>query len=248
MSDAAIPSDLTVVLVHGAFADSAGWNGVIERLQQRGVNVGAPPNPLRGLRIDSEYIASYFAQVPGPVIAVGHSYGGAVITNAASKADNVRGLVIVAGFAPDEGETLSQIEEGSTDSVLNEALVPYQYPADGGTEVELIVNPARFHDAFASDVTPELAAVLAAGQRPVSRLAFDEPTQSPAWRQLPTWAVIATGDKAAGADVVRRMAERAEADVTEVEGSHVIMVSNPDIVTEVVLKAAAAVSSQPVDA
>src|SRR5918992_1649062 len=117
----------TVVLVHGAFADASGWNGVIERLQARGVNVTAPPNPLRGIAIDSAYIETVLEETPGPVIAVGHSYGGAVITNAAAQADNVVGLVYVAAFAPDEGETLVEVETGSKDSVLNDALVPHHY-------------------------------------------------------------------------------------------------------------------------
>ena len=120
----------TVVLVHGGFADVSSWNGVIERLQAEGVQVTAPANPLRGVSIDSAYIASFLDQTPGPVIAVGHSYGGAVISNAATNADNVVGLVYVAAFAPDEGETLAGIESDSKDSVLNTALMQLQYPRD----------------------------------------------------------------------------------------------------------------------
>src|SRR5215216_4901411 len=137
---------LTVVLVHGAFADASGWNGVIERLQAEGVQVTAPPNPLRGISIDSAYIASFLEQIPGPVLAVGHSYGGAVITNAAPKANNVVGLVYVAAFAPDEGETLGGIEADSKDSVLNTALLQLQYPTgqDSETAVEFAIDPAKF--------------------------------------------------------------------------------------------------------
>jgi pimeloyl-ACP methyl ester carboxylesterase len=236
---------LTIALVHGAFADAAGWNGVIERLLARGSQVTAPANPLRGISEDSAYIASVFEQIPGPVLAVGHSYGGAVITNAASIAKNVIGLVVVAGFLPDEGEALQDVEKGSKDSVLNSALLPLTYPIgrNGETEVELAINPARFHDAFAADLSVEQAAILAAGQRPVSQLAFSEPTTAPAWKNLPTWSVVATGDKAAGSDVVRSMAKRAGATITEVEGSHVIMVSNPQAVTDVILAAVEAVSA-----
>jgi pimeloyl-ACP methyl ester carboxylesterase len=232
-------NDLTIVLVHGAFADAAGWNGVIERLQQRGFKVAAPPNPLRGVSYDAAYIASYFNQIPGPVLAVGHSYGGAVITNASSWAKNVVGLVVVAGFMPDEGETLQQIEQGSKDSVLNSALFPLTYPIseNGGTEVELAISSAHFHAAFAADVSLELAATLAAGQRPISQLAFSQPTTNPAWKTLPSWAVIPTGDKAAGTDVLRFMAKRAGATITETKGSHVIMISQPDMVTDVILTA-----------
>src|SRR5213596_2212849 len=119
---------LTVVLVHGAFADASSWTGVIERLQASGVQVTAPANPLRGLSSDSAYIASVFDQIPGPVMAVGHSYAGVVITNAATSASNVVGLVYVAAFAPDEGERLGDVESTSKDSVLSAALVPLQYP------------------------------------------------------------------------------------------------------------------------
>src|SRR5918911_4214019 len=124
----------TVVLVHGAFADASGWNGVIERLQADGVQVTAPPNPLRGISIDSAYIASLLNQIPGPVLAVGHSYGGVVISNAASMAKNVVGLVYVAAFAPDEGERLGEATGASKDSILNAALVPRRYPTGTGAE------------------------------------------------------------------------------------------------------------------
>src|SRR5205823_14345302 len=140
---------LTVVLVHGAFADASSWTGVIERLQKERVQVTALANPLRGISIDSTYIASLLNQIPGPVLAVGHSYGGAVITNAATNARNVVGLVYVAAFAPEEGETLGAAEANSKDSVLNSALVPRQYPtADGGSATEFYIDPAKARDAF----------------------------------------------------------------------------------------------------
>ena len=232
----------TVVLVHGAFADGSSWNGVIERLQAEGVRVTAPANPLRGISHDSAYISSLLDQIPGPVIAVGHSYGGAVITNAATNTDNVVGLVYVAAFAPDEGERLGEIEGGSKDSVLNAALMPLQYPTGQGEEtaVEFAIDPDKFHDAFAADLPSEQSAVMAAIQRPVTESAFSEPNGEPAWKMLPSWAVVATGDKAAGADVVRSMAERAGATITEAEGSHVIMVSQPQVVVEAILTALSA--------
>jgi pimeloyl-ACP methyl ester carboxylesterase len=234
---------LTVVLVHGAFADASSWSGVIERLQAAGLQVTAPVNPLRGISIDSAYIASFLKQLRGPVLAVGHSYGGAVISNAATDAPNVVGLVFVAAFAPDEGERLGDVEGGSKDSVLMSALVPLQYPTGHGPEtaVEFAIDPAKFHDAFAADLPPAQTAVMAATQRPVAELAFSEPSGRPAWRSSPAWAVVATGDKAAGTDVVRSMAERAGATITEAEGSHVIMVSQPGTVAEVIMTAAAAV-------
>jgi pimeloyl-ACP methyl ester carboxylesterase len=233
----------TVVLVHGAFADGSSWNGVVELLQAEGVQVTAPANPLRGISIDSTYISSLIEQIPGPVIAVGHSYGGAVITNAATNANNVVGLVYVAAFAPDEGERLGEIESDSKDSVLSTAQVPLQYPTGEGNEtaVEFAIDPEKLHDVFAADLPEKQSAVMAATQRPVSELAFSEPNGEAAWKKLPSWAVIATGDKAAGTDVVRSMAERAGATITEAEGSHVIMVSKPQVVADVILTAVAAV-------
>ena len=179
-----------------------------------------------------------------PVLAVGHSYAGAVISNAATKASNVVGLVYVAAFAPDEGERLGDVESGSRDSVLSAALVPLRYPTGHGAEtaMEFAVNPARFHEAFAADLPARQAALMAATQRPVAELAFSEPNGVPAWKTLPSWAVVATADKAAGSDVIRSMASRAGATITEVEGSHVIMLSQPQIVTDVILAAVAAVS------
>jgi pimeloyl-ACP methyl ester carboxylesterase len=234
----------TVALVHGAFADASCWNGVVERLQADGVQVTAPPNPLRGISIDSAYIASYLNQIPGPVLAVGHSYGGAVITNAATNAKNVIGLVYVAGFAPDEGETLADIESNTRDSVLLQALMPLQYPTGQGSEtaVEFAIKPEDIHDAFAADLPTEQTALMAATQRPIAELAFSEPTGEPAWKKLPSWAVVATGDKTIGTDVERSMAERAGATITEVEVSHVIMISKPHVVTDVILTALAEVS------
>jgi pimeloyl-ACP methyl ester carboxylesterase len=241
VSDAAPNNDsqLTIVLVHGAFADASCWNGVIERLQAAGMQVAAPPNPLRGIAHDAAYIRSFIEQIPGPVLAVGHSYGGAVITNAVSD-DNVVGLVYVAAFAPDEGETLGQIEGNSRDSVLLSALVPLQYPNNGDTATEFAIDPAKYHDAFAADLPPEQTVVMAATQRPIAEVTFAEPSGPPAWRSRPSWAVIATGDTVIGTDVLRTMAERAGATVTEAEGSHVIMISRPEIVADVILTAAAA--------
>jgi pimeloyl-ACP methyl ester carboxylesterase len=165
----------TVVLVHGAFADASSWNGVIERLQAKGVQVTAPANPLRGISIDSAYIAGVLEETPGPIVAVGHSYGGAVITNAARQAKNVVGLVYVAAFATEEGERLADVEAASKDSVLNSALVPLHYPAANGGEpaVEFAIDPEKFHDAFAADLPTEETTVMAATQRPYVR-AWDE--------------------------------------------------------------------------
>ena len=217
---------------------------MIERLQAKGVPVTAPANPLRGIAADSAYIAPVFKQIEGPVVAVGHSYGGAVITNAATDADNVVGLVYVAAFAPDEGETFGEAEAASKDSVLNTAPVPRQYPTgDGGSATEFSIEPAKVHDAFAGDLSEREAALIGAIQRPVAELAFSDPSGQPAWKSRPSWAVVATGDRAAGTDVVRSMANRAGATITDIDGSHVIMISQPQAVTDVILEAVAATQS-----
>ena len=229
----------TVVLVHGAFADASSWNGVVERLLVAGVPVVGVSNPLRGIAFDSAYVASAISQIPGPVLAVGHSYGGAIITNACAGLPNVVGLVFVAAFAPEEGETLLQIEGNSRDSVLNTALVELRYPTGQGSEtaVEFAISAEKFHEAFAADVPEGQAAVMQATQRPAAQACFAEPTTAVAWKTLPSWAVVATGDYAAGSDVVRSMAQRAGAITVEPEGSHVIMVSQPQVVVDQILAA-----------
>jgi pimeloyl-ACP methyl ester carboxylesterase len=230
----------TVVLVHGAFADSSSWSGVIERLQAADVPVIAPANPLRGVTTDSEYLANVLHEVQGPIVLVGHSYGGAVISNAAAQAPNVVGLVFVAAFAPDEGETLGEATPTSKDAILGSALVQHAY---NGT-VEFSVDPAEFQAAFAADLPAEQAAVMAATQRPVAAAGFSDASAAAAWKQLPSWAVVGTADKAAGADLTRSMAERAGAKITEVDASHVVMVSQPQAVADVILDAVAATGQE----
>ena len=234
----------TIVLVHGAFADGSSWNGVIPRLQQQGYTVVAPANPLRGVTADSAYLTNLLREIDGPVLLAGHSYGGAVISNAAASAPNVVGLVFVAAFAPDEGERLGEVTPSSKDSILNSALVQYTYPSGpaGETAVEFGINPALLREAFAADLPEEQTALMAATQRPIAAAAFSDASGPAAWKKLPSWAVVATGDKAAGADLVRSMAQRAGADITEVEGSHVIMISQPQAVTDHILTAARAVA------
>ena len=234
----------TIVLVHGAFADGSSWAGVIQRLQQQGYTVVAPANPLRGVLADSAYLASLLGQINGPVLLAGHSYGGAVISNAAASAPNVVGLVFVAAFAPDEGERLGEVTPSSKDSILNPALVQYSYPSGpaGETAVEFGINPALVRETFAADLPEEQAALIAATQRPIAAAAFSDASGPAAWKKLPSWAVVATGDKAAGADLVRSMAQRAGADIVEVEGSHVIMISQPQAVADHILAAARAVA------
>jgi pimeloyl-ACP methyl ester carboxylesterase len=230
----------TVVLVHGAFADAGSWAAVTGRLVSAGVPVMAVVNPLRGIKHDAAYVASVISQIPGPVLAVGHSYGGAVITNAVLQTSNTVGLVYVAAFAPDEGEILADITARSHDSVLGTATLEKQFPVGEGpqTAVELIIDPARFREVFTADLPQLDSDVLGLSQRPIAASAFGDKTGHPAWKDLPSWAAVGTADKAAGADVVRSMAQRAGAKITEIEGgSHVVMISQPDAVTEVILTA-----------
>jgi pimeloyl-ACP methyl ester carboxylesterase len=243
MSETSKSQTPTVVLVHGAFADASSWNGVIMKLEAAGLSVTAPANPLRGITADSAYIAAVLEQIDGPVLLVAHSYGGSVITNAATNAKNVVGLVYVAGYSPIEGETLGASAATSKDSVLGTALLSRQYPgANGASATEFSINPANVRDAFAGDLSDEQVALIAATQRPLAELAFSEPSGPPAWKDRPSWAVVATHDRAAGADLTRAQAERAGAKITEVEGSHLVMVSQAQAVAEVILEAASSVA------
>ncbi len=234
----------TVVLVHGAFADAASWAPVTQRLVEAGVPARAIVNPLRGVSSDAAYVASAINQIDGHVLAVGHSYGGMIITNAVPQTTNVVGLVYVAAFAPDKGETLAGIVGRSSDSVLTTAVLESQFPTgqNGDTATELIIDPAKFRDVFTADLPQLESDVYGLSQRPIAAGALVEETMHVAWKDLPTWAAVGTGDKAAGADVVRSMAERAGATITEIDGSHVIMISQPDAVTEVILTALTAVT------
>jgi pimeloyl-ACP methyl ester carboxylesterase len=235
----------TVVLVHGAFADASSWAGVTQRLQAVRVPVQAIVNPLRGVSADSAYVSSVLDQIPGPVLAVGHSYGGVVITNAATRARNVVGLVYVAGFAPDEGETAAEIVGSSKDSILLTAVQETQYPTGSGSETasEYSIDPAKFHEVFTADLSQEESDVLAVSQRPSAAATLGEKTGPPAWKNLPSWAVVGTADKAIGTDAVRSMAQRAGANISEIDGSHVVMISQPGPVTDVILTALRAVTN-----
>lgn len=235
----------TIVLVHGAFADGSSWDGVIERLQREGYRVEAPAIALRVVGVDSAYLASVVKQIDGPVLLVGHSYGGALISNAATKVDNVIGLVFVAAFAPDTDEVLGDVAAESKDSILMTAQVKRTNPKgkDGETAPEFLIDPAKLREVFAADIPEERTAVMAATQRPVAAAAFTDRSGPPAWKTLPSWAVVATADKAAGTDLVQSMARRAGAEITEIESSHVVMISQPQAVTEVIVKAAEALAA-----
>jgi len=166
----------TIVLVHGAFADGSSWDGVIERFQRQGYTVEAPGIALRGVGADSAYLESVVKQIDGPVLLVGHSYGGALISNAATKVDNVIGLVFVAAFAPDTNEILGDVAAESKDSILMTAQVQRTYPTgkDGETAPEFLIDPAKLREVFAADIPEERTAVMAATQRPVAAAAFTD--------------------------------------------------------------------------
>jgi pimeloyl-ACP methyl ester carboxylesterase len=229
----------TVVLVHGSFADASSWAGVIGILQAEGIATMAPANPLRSVSGDAAYIASVVNQVPGPVLLVGHSYGGVVITNAAPQTDNVVGLVYVAAFLPDEGESVLGLADQATDSLLGPALRPAEFPAgpDGEIGHELYIDQAAFHEVFCADLPAEQAAAMAVSQRPSAEATFGEPSGPAGWKTLPSWAIVATADHAIGATGERFMAERAGAITIEVDASHVVMTSQPQAVADLIMSA-----------
>ncbi|MFD8133251.1 alpha/beta fold hydrolase [Streptomyces mirabilis] len=234
----------TIVLVHGGFADASGWNGVIERLQHDGYKTIAPANPLRGIPTDATYIASVLESIEGPIVLVGHSYGGAVITNAAAGNPNVKALVYVAAFAPDKGEQLGVLLNKYPGSLIGSSVqgVPYPNP-DGTTGTDLYLQADKFRAAFAADLPVSTTRLMQATQRPFSASSLTDVTQAAAWRTIPSWAIVATEDKAIPPDLERWFYERAKSHVIEVEGaSHVPMISHP-ITTAKQIEAAARATS-----
>ncbi|MFE9573712.1 alpha/beta fold hydrolase [Streptomyces sp. NPDC006692] len=233
----------TVVLVHGAFADAASWSGVIAELQSHGIPVIAPPNPLRGLASDAAYVASVAAQIDGPVVLVGHSYGGALIT-VAGTAENVVGLVYVAAYVLEEGESLGELQSRFPDSPLVSNLKQWTYPVDGADPaVEVTITPDAFPDVFAADVPADVTKVLAVAQRPLAAAAFEETAAAAAWKTKPSWALVAGADHAINPEVERFGAQRAGATIVEIEGaSHAVAVSQPKQVAALILDAVRATS------
>jgi pimeloyl-ACP methyl ester carboxylesterase len=221
----------TVVLVHGAWADSSSWNPVIERLRRDGYPVRAIADPLQGLTSDTAYVSSYLATIDGPKVLVGHSYGGAVITNAATSVPDVKSLVYIAAFIPAKGETIGELAAKSTPAL---PLISTQVP--GGTEV--IIDPAQFRTAFAGDLDQTTATDLAITQRPANTRAVTDPSVEEGFRTIPSWALITRQDHAINPDVQRFMTTRAHAHTTEVDASHAVMLSRPDAVTKIIEQAA----------
>jgi pimeloyl-ACP methyl ester carboxylesterase len=233
----------TVILAHGAFGDASSWRSVYEHLDSDEYNVLAAAIPLRGVASDVSYLGAVIDQLDGPVVLVAHSYSGCLIT-AAGASDKVAGLVYVAGFVPDEGESIADLQARYPSLAMGDFLQPRPFP-DGG--VELSVDPQRFHDIFCADVPDADAAFMAHAQRPLLATAFEEPATAAAWRTKPSWAVFGTGDQPIAPQLHRFSYERAGSKVTEVEGaSHFVMLSKPDVVAGVIREAVMACAANPV--
>jgi len=232
------PAKPTVVLVHGAFADSSSWNGVARILQKDGYRVIAAANPLRSVSGDAASVSSIVDSVEGGVVLVGHSYGGQVITTAANGHDNVRSLVYVAAFAPDAGESAGDLAGKFPGGTLGQALAPPVKLANG--VVDLYIDQAKFRQQFAHDVPAAAAALMAVGQRPITNAALEEKSGDPAWKKLPSWFIYGDGDRNIPAKALSFMSERAGSRHTVVVkgASHVVMVSNPGKVAALIEEAA----------
>ncbi len=222
----------SIVLVHGAFSDGSSWKKVIPILEDEGFTVTAVQNPLKSLAEDVATTRRVIEAQKGNVVLVGHSYGGAVITEAAAGSDKVKALVYVAAFAPDAGETLGGLIEKFPPSALGAALAP-------DSASFLYIDRAKFREVFAGDVPEEEASVMAATQKPIAAGAFSEPVTSAAWKSIPSWYVVSTLDHAVNPDLERFMAKRIRAEITEVKASHVPFISQPEEISRVIKAAAA---------
>ena len=235
----------TIVLEHGAWADSGSWNGVVQRLQHDGYKVYAPPDPLQGLAYDTATLKDFLGTIPGPIVLVGHSYGGMVITNAATGNKNVKALVYDDAFIPAKGDTagsLSGARPGSCLAVANPATVFNLVPFPGAPRgvVDAYVKPSVFPSCFANGLPASEAAVLAATQRPLATSVLTDKSGVPAWKTIPSWAIVGTDDHVIPPAEQLFMAKRAGAHITEVHAPHLSMISNPGVVTETIIAAAQA--------
>lgn len=230
----------TIVLVHGDWADASSWNAVIAPLQDRGFTVVAPPNTLRGPSQDAPYLASYLQTIPGPIVLAAHSYGGFVITNAATGNPNVKALVYIDSFAPDVNETALDLV-GPTDSCVNDDGAFRAVPIEGGLDLYLNweADPpyAGFRECFANGVDEQTARLLAAGQRPASAAQFSDPSGVPAWETIPSWALLGTRDHVIPPALQAEMYERADARITRVRAGHLTPITRPGAVVRVILSA-----------
>ncbi|MEV0254037.1 alpha/beta hydrolase [Streptomyces sp. NPDC050732] len=230
----------TIVLEHGAFADAASWDGVVARLQRAGYPVVSAANPLRGPANDAAYLRSVLDHIDGPVVLVGHSYGGTVISQAAAGLeDKVKALVYIAAFLPDTGESSIGLTNKFPGSTLGEAIesVNYSLP-DGGRGADVYIKPEKFRSQFAADVPADKARLMAAGQRPVAAAALEGKSTEAAWKTIPSWSLVTTGDRNIPVAAQRYMSARAKARTTTIDASHAVSVSRPEAVTRIVEQAA----------
>ncbi|WP_225824097.1 alpha/beta fold hydrolase [Streptomyces naphthomycinicus] len=233
----------TVVLIHGAFADASSWSGVVERLQRQGHRVVAPALPLRGLTSDAAYIRSVLDSIEGPIVLVGHSYGGAVISHAAAGATQVKALVYIAAFVPDIGESALDLTGKFPGSTLAQATTSQSYPLPGGGEgQELVIRKDLFRKQFAAGVPVTTAQVMAVGQRPIALAALQEKATAAAWKNIPSWYLVADQDRNIPPAAERWMARRARAHTVSVRAPHAVSVSDPAPVTELILRAVRSVA------
>jgi pimeloyl-ACP methyl ester carboxylesterase len=237
----------TIVLVHGAWADSGSWNSVIGRLQAAGYTVYAPPNPLRAVTYDSAYLADFLSTISGPIVLVGHSYGGFVITNAATGNPNVKALVYDDAFIPAQGDTLAGLSSAIPGSCLGASnafsAVPYPpYPGSPPGDFDLYVVASVFPGCFANGLPAAEGAVLAATQRPLAHSVLTEQSGPPAWKTIPSWAIVGTADNVLLPAEQLAMAHNAGARVTEIDAPHLSMITNPGVVASVIIQAARASS------
>ncbi|GAB2613414.1 alpha/beta fold hydrolase [Pseudactinotalea suaedae] len=233
------PVKQTIVLVHGAYADSSSWNGSINALRDAGYPVIAAANPLRGIESDAAYLRSVLDSIEGPIVVAGHSYGGVVMSHAAEGHPDVTALVYVASFLAEPGESLVDLVTKFPGARLGDAAQPVPYPTPyGETASELYIDQARFHELFAGDVDAGIAQQMAVAQRPLALAAFEAASTRAAWKTIESWVLAAGQDLAVPAALSRFMADRANAHLIEVDASHAVTVSQPGVVTDVILQAA----------
>jgi pimeloyl-ACP methyl ester carboxylesterase len=231
----------TVVIVHGAFADASGFAAVIDRLRNDGYPVRAAPNPLVDLEFDAATVRGFLDSIEGPKIVVGHSYGGAVITQAASGDPDVKALVYLAALAPDRGEVLGKlIETPVAHPPAPLPLIPVNVTqADGTQRTDLDLDPSKFRDRFAADVPQRVADDLAATQRPIGEAAFTSTlTAEPAWKTIPSWYLVSKQDQVMAPELERLQAHRMHAHTSEIDSSHAVYLSHPKAVADLVEQAA----------
>ncbi|MGW6926408.1 alpha/beta fold hydrolase [Streptomyces sp. NPDC054950] len=235
---AATTAKPTIVLEHGAFADASGWNPVIQSLHKRGYTVLAPANPLRGLADDTAYLKSFLATLTGPVVLVGHSYGGAVITGAATGNPNVKALVYIAAYAPTEGESVAQATAlGDGSSELLQHVITRPFPGATPGDADAYLDPAFFRQVFAQDLPLSQTTQMAATQRPAAFTTLTQAAPVPAWRTIPSWYLVARNDRTIPPQAERAMAARAHARTIEIDSSHAAMLSHPRAVTDLIVDA-----------